>query len=179
MGSSSSKPIKYKVLLLGLDGAGKTTLLYKLRLKNAQAEFFSTKSFNHEICNVNFNQHKYELQMWDLAGRQELRKCWQYFYNSMSIDIMIYVVSAKEPHRLRDAAINYKRLVYETSMLKTKRIVVINSFAIRDVERAFEVKEDEVRHLFGSGCEIITMNAYDPTIGMRRLFRWISDLDRK
>ena len=40
MGGGSSKLVKYKVLLLGLDGAGKTTLLYKLRLKNAQAEFF-------------------------------------------------------------------------------------------------------------------------------------------
>ena len=96
----------------------------------------------------------------------------------MKIDLLIYVVSAKEPHRLREAAVNYKRLVFETSMLTTRRIVVINSFAIRDNERAFELKEHEVQHHFGADCTIITMNVRDPSVGMRRLFQWVSDQRR-
>jgi small GTP-binding protein len=175
MGGNNSKVVKYKVLLLGLDGAGKTTLLYKLRLKNANADFFATNAFNHEIITQEYNHVKYELHTWDLAGRKELRRCWKYFYNSMQIDIMIYVVSAKESHRLRESALNFKRLTHETSLLSTSRIVVINSFAIRGSERAYELTEAEVEHQFGYDCTVITINVRDPSVGMRRLFQWVSD----
>ena len=178
MGTGQSTT-KYKVLLLGLDGAGKTSLLYKLRLKNNQADFLETSSFNFEVVTQSYNNVKYELQMWDLSGRKELIPCWRYFYNSMNIDILIYVVSAKEPHRLREAAVNYNRLIYENSMASTQRIVVINSFAIRDSERAFELKEDDVQHQFGGNCKIITINKRDPMLGMRRLFQWIHDIEKK
>jgi len=97
----------------------------------------------------------------------------------MPIDIMIYVVSAKEGHRLKESALTYKRLAHETAMLSTSRIIVLNSFAIRDSERAYEVSEAEVQHQFGHGCEVITINIRDPSVGMLRLFQWVSDQRKK
>ena len=89
---------------------------------------------------------------------------------------MIYMVSAKESHRVRESSKEYKRLAHETSMLSTSRIVVLNSFAIRDSERAYELSEAEVQRHFGHDCTIVTINVRDPSgVGMRRLFQWLGD----
>ena len=113
MGALKSKPVSLKTLVLGLDGAGKTTLLYKMRLKNAQADFQSTKGFNYEQVLQRFKGVKYCLELWDLAGRAELRKCWRYFYNAMSVDILIFVVSARDRGRLKESANEFRMLCYE------------------------------------------------------------------
>ena len=175
MGVLKSKPVFLKTLVLGLDGAGKTQLLYKMRLKNAQAEFQPTKGFNYEQVSQRFGGIRYNLELWDLAGRAELRKCWRYFYNSMSVDILIYVVSARDRHRLKEAAQLYHRLQYETSMLSTSRIIVLNSFAVRDIDFAFEASREDVREYFGEDVAVVSMNVRDPGHAMRTLFRWISE----
>ena len=175
MGLFKSKPVSLKTLVLGLDGAGKTQLVYKMRLKNVQAEFQPTKGFNYEQVSQRFGGVQYNLELWDLAGRGELRKCWRYYYNSMNVDVLIYVVSARDRHRLKESAQLYHRLQYETSMLSTSRLVILNSFALRDTDFAFEVSQDDVRECFGQEVAILTMNVRDPGHGMRTLFRWISE----
>ena len=175
MGIFRSKPVCLKTLVLGLDGAGKTTLLYKLRLKGAQADFQPTKGFNYEQVTQRFQGLRYALEIWDLAGRTELRKCWRYFYNSMDVGVLIYVVSARDRGRLKESADEFRMLRYETNMLSTNRVVVLNSFAVRDVDLALEVSLDELRHHFGDETAVIPMNVRDPGHSMRTLFRWISE----
>ena len=170
MGALKSKPVSLKTLVLGLDGAGK-----KMRLKNAQADFQSTKGFNYEQVLQRFKGVKYCLELWDLAGRAELRKCWRYFYNAMSVDILIFVVSARDRGRLKESANEFRMLCYETSMLSTNRIVILNSFAVRDSDFALEMSQEEVHEHFGEETAVISMNLRKPEHGMRTLFRWISE----
>ena len=54
------------------------------------------------------------------------KKCWRYFYNAMSVDILIFVVSARSGP-LEESANEFRMLCYETSMLSTNRIVILNS----------------------------------------------------
>jgi small GTP-binding protein len=175
MGIFRSKPVCFKTLVLGLDGAGKTTLLYKLRLKGAQADFQATKGFNYEQVSQRYQGIRYALELWDLAGRAELRKCWRYYYNSMNIGILIYVVSARDRGRLKESANEFRMLRYETNMLSTNRVVILNSFAVRDTDLAHELSTEDLREHFGEDIAVISMNVRDPGHGMRTLFRWISE----
>ena len=69
MGLSSTK---LNCLVLGLDGVGKTTILYGMRLEETNKTFKETVGFNYEIINQVYKGKRFELHMWDLAGKKEV-----------------------------------------------------------------------------------------------------------
>ena len=167
--------VKANVLLMGLDGAGKTQLLYKLRLKRSNAAFQPTNAFNYEIVRQAYMGRKFILQMWDLAGRAELRSICRYFYNNMKTDFVFYIVSARDRSRLTTARNHLELLRHETPMENSKFIIVLNSFASRDTERFFEITVEDIQEIFGDGLPIIKVNAKTGE-GLKGFFRCISEV---
>jgi GTPase SAR1 family protein len=72
MGLSSTK---LNCLVLGLEGVGKTTILYGMRLEETNKTFKETVGFNYEVINQVYKGKRFELHMWDLAGKKEVGWC--------------------------------------------------------------------------------------------------------
>ena len=144
----SSKSIK--VLLVGQADAGKTTLLYRMKLKLPQAEFSTTTGFNFEQVQV--PGQKTQLAIWDLAGSAERQRFWKFFYESVRIDVLLYVVSIDHKKSLGDAAKSYRYLRNEERLRSALKIIILNS----DDENKDEQTKctiEEVEHALGIARE--------------------------
>ena len=74
-----------KILVLGLDNAGKTTLLKNLsqeQVNNTEpTKGFNVKTLVHE---------KFNLNVWDLGGQQEIRQYWTYYFEKCDGIVKIF-----------------------------------------------------------------------------------------
>lgn len=132
------------VLLMGLDGAGKTQLLYRMKLKT-QTEFSTTTGFNYEA--VQIPNSKTMLHVWDLAGSSMLRRFSRFYYESLRVDILMFVCNLDQKSRLKEASELYKFLCNEERLRKVIRLVILN----KDDEKpeAERLKQSEVVTAFG------------------------------
>ena len=112
------------VLLLGLDGAGKTQLLYRMKLKTASTNWGATTGFNYESVQVP-NSHMM-LHVWDLGGGALLRRFFRFYYESIRVDILMFVCNLDQRERIDEAAQLYRFLTNEDRLRKAIRVVVLN-----------------------------------------------------
>jgi small GTP-binding protein len=174
MGGSSSKNIK--VMIVGPADAGKTTLLYRMKLKNLkQAEFSTTTGFNFE--NIAVPGTKQQLSCWDLAGAHERQKYWKFFYESVHVDVLLFVVSLDHKKKISDSAQLFRFLRNEERLRGSLKLVVANSddekdvhskASIEDVETAFGIIQNNPHE------RILTINALTG-VGLDTLFLAIQD----
>ena len=140
MGAAKSKNIK--VMIVGPADAGKTTLLYRLKLKNLkQSEFSTTTGFNFETVTVPGSST--QLACWDLAGTRERQKYWKYFYESVRVDVLLFVVSLDQKKQLPEAAKLFQFLRNEERLRGSLKIVAINSDTEKDVHTKLNIEDVE------------------------------------
>lgn len=133
------------VLLLGLDGAGKTQLLYRMKLKTEATNWGATTGFNYESVQV--PNTRMMLHVWDLAGGALLRRFFRFFYESIRVDILMFVCNLDQRERIDEAAQLYRFLTNEDRLRKAIRVVVLN----QDDEKpsAGRLQKDQVMTAFG------------------------------
>ena len=65
--------------------------------------------------------------MWDLAGDDELKSLWPYYYNAIeNANVLIYVVNANDRKQTRACRSEFNRLVHETKFCNAYKMVVVN-----------------------------------------------------
>ena len=83
-----------KIVMLGLDGAGKTSILYTLKLNKSVPSVVPTTGLNVETVKLD---RELSLALWDVGGRQALRKLWKCY--TTSTDGIIFVVDSTDRER--------------------------------------------------------------------------------
>lgn len=132
------------ILMLGLDNSGKTKILYTLKLGEVtdkdfrEIKFEPTTAFNFEVIPWYYERQKFNLKMFDLAGRAHLRPMWKHFYHDVTPDCLIYVIEDKFD-RIEESKICFQRLLHDPKLIDTIKVVLIN---IRDEEE--NVKRDNL-----------------------------------
>ena len=158
MGMSATK---LNCLLLGLDGVGKTTILYGMRLEEVNKTFKETIGFNYETINKVFASKKFELHMWDLAGKKELRSLWPHYYNNMHVQVCIFVVNPNRRDQLPEARKAFHTLVHEEGMRDALMVILSN---VKNQGDEMLVKEEELKVALG-------LHDIDPTLIPIKIFQ--------
>lgn len=117
--------------MVGPTGVGKTTILYTLLLNESNKTWTETNAYNYEvierISRMNRRTFKYNLHMWDLAGGDELRSLWPYYYNAVdNVNVLIYVVNANNRNQTKACRPEFNRLVHETKFRNAYKMVIVN-----------------------------------------------------
>lgn len=158
------------VLLCGLDGAGKTQLLYTLKLNDDPGNFEPTRSMNYESISV-VKSHisvRFEINLWDLSGRLEMRDLWRVFWNSTNVDIFVWVIDASDRVRLAESVNLLSHVVQEDGLRLSLVLVVLNTTKPQSfVGRVSKQELEEIvvlnpllaRRLADSEMKIIELNA--------------------
>ena len=150
--------IPINMLVIGLDGSGKTTLLYKMRLKKANPSFEPTVAFNYEVISQKYRTSTFSISTWDLSGGTELRAVWPYFYDHIPFDVFMFVVHSCHRNRLKEAKVEYHRLINESKLLECTK-VVINNVDSGDLINAISADELRSKLDLGESVAIIDVNA--------------------
>ena len=142
---TSAAGVHANVILLGIDGAGKTQLLYRMKLKTESASWGATTGFNYE--SVQIPNSRTTLHVWDLAGGSLLRRFFRFYYESLRVDVLMFVCNLDQRERLDEAAQLYRFLSNEERLRKAIRIIVLN----QDDEKSAEgrLQQEEVTSAFG------------------------------
>lgn len=105
--------------MLGLDGTGKTTILYQLKFSDAITTI-PTIGFNIE--NVVFKNIEYTI--WDIGGQDKIRNLWKHYLNNVSG--LIYVIDSSDRDRIREAADEMYKILYDIDMFKKPILILAN-----------------------------------------------------
>lgn len=162
-------------MLCGLDGCGKTTILYRLRLKEVNKNFKETKGFNYEIVKQEFQGSSYELHIWDLAGKKELRHLWNHFYSCINFDVVLFCVDANDTDRFEEAYGEFYKLIHEERLRNAIIIVLLNIHNVGDGDR---LRPGEVKTKFRLSelkyvsAKVLEINAFSGD-GFPKVFKTI------
>jgi small GTP-binding protein len=131
MGNMFAKQQKINCIMVGPKGVGKTTILYTLLLNESNKTWTATNAYNYEVIQrtsrMNRRTYKYDMHMWDLAGDDELRSLWPYYYNAIeNANVLIYVVNANNRKQTRACRPEFKRLVHDTKFRNAYKMVIVN-----------------------------------------------------
>ncbi|KAL9643802.1 hypothetical protein ABK040_013287 [Willaertia magna] len=124
MGSFSSKPKPKRVLLLGLDNSGKTSLLYSLSCGKF-AQPIPTIGYNLEILVYK----NYELNVFDVGGKQEIRSFWNVYYKGT--DAVIFVIDGSDVSRFDEAKKELLKLVESEHLSDVPYLLFINKSDVK------------------------------------------------
>ncbi len=139
------KICKKNVLLLGDGGVGKTTLLYHLKLDEFVPELESTEGFNYEVVTRVEHGFRFDIHLWDLAGRDELKGLWRHFYEHTLVQAVTYVLNANtQRSALSEHIKTIFYLMQETPLRQAKFIILLNVFDPSDPRK---VSEEDVARL--------------------------------
>ena len=143
--------------MLGLDDAGKTKILYTLKLgevtddKFREVNFDATVAFNFEVVPWVYKKVRFNLKIWDLAGRPHLRPMWKHFYGTPP-DVLLFVVDDSERGRKRidEAREVFQQLLHDPKLIDTIKVVLVN---VRDEAQNVgqDIADVEERVRFGLG----------------------------
>ena len=138
-------------------------MLYRLRLKEVNKNFKETKGFNYEIVQQQFQDNSYELHIWDLAGKKELRHLWSHFYSCINFDVVLFCVNANNRDRFDEAYSEFYKLIHEERLRNAIVIVLLNIHNVGDLNRlrAGEVKTkfrlSELKYVV---AKVVEVNAF-------------------
>ena len=87
---------KVKIILLGDSGTGKTSLINIYEGKNFTEETTTTIGFQYIRDEMEFNNKKYQIHIWDTAGQEKFRSVSKIYFKGADIIIFVYDISKKE-----------------------------------------------------------------------------------
>ena len=124
-GSSSS--LLPHILLVGLENSGKTYFLYS-RLKtiitpgNDSVRTKPTDSFNYEEVEIG----AFNVAVWDLPGRANLRIFWPNFYRNLELAGVIYFIYYDNKDTLQESIRVMHDLFSEEELENVKILIILN-----------------------------------------------------
>lgn len=110
----------------GLDNSGKTTATAALTGGDTSAVAptlgFQIRSLRHERTGTSLN-------LWDVGGQRTLRPFWRNYFEKT--DGLVWVVDASDGARLRDCALELRRLLAEERLAGAPLLVLANKQDVR------------------------------------------------
>lgn len=114
---------KLDIVVIGLENSGKTTLLSVLA-NGEPTETVPTIGLNVKV----FKKGKVNMKCWDIGGQEQYRSEWSRY--TKGCDVVLYVVDAAAPERLKDAAKELHKLLDDGSIGTTPLLVLANKIDI-------------------------------------------------
>jgi len=102
----------YKVILLGDSGVGKTSIISNYLYNEIDKDHISTFSITYQEINLNINNTKVVLDIWDTLGQENFLSLNKMFFREAEVAVLVYDKTvAKSYQNLKD--IWYKSIIEE------------------------------------------------------------------
>ena len=147
-GSSSS--LLPHILLVGLENSGKTYFLYS-RLKtiitpgNDSVRTKPTDSFNYEEVEIG----AFNVAVWDLPGRANLRIFWPNFYRNLELAGVIYFIDYDNKDTLQESIRVMHDLFSEEELENVKILIILNKSRVdKKKKRTITMKRKTKKYFY-------------------------------
>lgn len=119
-------PVRYQLLIIGLDSAGKSTLLEQLRHKHHHTPPPDALRIPPTV-GLNIGQIDYgnvRLVLWDLGGQSGLRVLWDKYFSEAHA--VIYVVDSTDTLRLSENRIEFEKVMMDRELADAPILLCLN-----------------------------------------------------
>ena len=131
-----SKPLpEIKMILLGESGVGKTSIIKRYLDEEFDLNEASSLSMTFVGKDLEINNQKIKLNIWDTIGQEKYRSLSKMFLNETQIVILVY--SINDPHSFEE--LNYWKNLYKEQLGED----VILGVAANKIDLIFEQKVSE------------------------------------
>ena len=119
----------YKVILLGDSGVGKTSIISNYLYNEIDKDHISTFSITYQEINLNINNTKVVLDIWDTLGQENFLSLNKMFFREAEVAVLVYDKTvAKSYQNLKD--IWYKSIIEECGKDKISKFkIILNSLS--------------------------------------------------
>ena len=129
--------IIFKLIIIGDSGVGKSSLALNITRNIFIPNIESTLGFEYAVWNLQIEDKKVKLEIWDTCGQEIYRSLISSFYKRSSLAIMIYSIDNKESFKHLEEWLNEIK-TYSNPNIK---IVLIGNKC--DLEENREIKKEE------------------------------------
>ena len=119
----------YKVILLGDSGVGKTSIISNYLYNEIDNDHISTFPITYQEINLNINNTKVVLDIWDTLGQENFLSLNKMFFREAEVAVLVYDKTvAKSYQNLKD--IWYKSIIEECGKDKISKFkIILNSLS--------------------------------------------------
>jgi Ras-related protein Rab-1A len=118
-----------KALLIGDSNVGKTTIIGKYLDKNFSEKTLNTVGLDLKYANLNINNKKIKLQLWDTAGQEKFRSMTTSYYRGVNVIIIVFDVTSQISfEHVKDWMNNIKQF----AKIGVMKVIVGNKIDLKD-----------------------------------------------
>ena len=118
-----------KSLLIGDSNVGKTTIIGKYLDKNFSEKTLNTVGLDLKYANLNINNKKIKLQLWDTAGQEKFRSMTTSYYRGVNVIIIVFDVTSQISfEHVKDWMNNIKQF----AKIGVMKVIVGNKIDLKD-----------------------------------------------
>ena len=88
-----SYDVMFKLLIVGESGVGKTCILLRFADDSFEENFLSTIGVDFKVKEINVDEKRVKLQIWDSAGQERFKNITMSYYRNCSGIIIVYDVT--------------------------------------------------------------------------------------
>jgi hypothetical protein len=90
---------KLHVVAVGPHKSGKTTLLYSMVGKPIPRNGILNPAYNYSSMKQKFKGKTVNFFVWDLSGRPEVELLWPMYYNTLDVDVVLFLINANSTNK--------------------------------------------------------------------------------
>ena len=118
-----------KAILIGDSNVGKTTIIGKYLDKNFSEKTLNTVGLDLKYANLNINNKKIKLQLWDTAGQEKFRSMTTSYYRGVNVIIIVFDVTSQISfEHVKDWMNNIKQF----AKIGVMKVIVGNKIDLKD-----------------------------------------------
>ena len=118
-----------KAILIGDSNVGKTTIIGKFLDKNFSEKTLNTVGLDLKYANLNINNKKIKLQLWDTAGQEKFRSMTTSYYRGVNVIIIVFDVTSQISfEHVKDWMNNIKQF----AKIGVMKVIVGNKIDLKD-----------------------------------------------
>ena len=148
-----------KLALVGLDGSGKTTIISKIMDPNYDQQTLPTIG----IASKDFKINNISIKVFDLAGQENMRNAWKYYFSST--EGIIFVIDASDSDRVNDVKTEIWEILRDNTADKIPMLVYANkqdlpnAMSIESLMQDLDIDDNtaknpkSLRHFQASACK--------------------------
>ena len=138
---SEKTDLAFKIIVIGDPGVGKSCLTGRATKNIFNAEYSNTIGFEFLTFNMNLDNKKIKLQIWDTCGQEVYKSLITNFYRNASLAMIVFAINS------RQSFINVNSWLNEIKLKSNPDIKIVLVGNKADLENQREVSYEEAEKL--------------------------------
>lgn len=143
-----SKKFDYllKYIIVGDVAVGKSNLLLRSVYNTFKTEYVTTIGVEFGEKNIDYNNKKYQIQIWDTAGQEQFRSITRAYYKNAVCALVVYDITNRETFE------SAKQWIDDCKNYMAKNVIIVlvgNKIDLEDKRTVIKEEGQELAEVFG------------------------------